>query len=168
MPLWIWILLAVAIVALLAVIVGASRTIRPKPPVPLSSTAPATTAIPALRPSAGAATPLSPGVHAEIDRLVAAGQKITAIKVLREHQPMPLQEAKERIEAWVPGSALPSAPTRPAAAPRLDPSVRAEIDRLIAAEQPIAAIKLLREVTGWGLKDAKDAIDAWREGRPLP
>jgi ribosomal protein L7/L12 len=45
---------------------------------------------------------------------------------------------------------------------RLSPAVRAEVGRLVAADQKISAIKLLREATGLGLKDSKDAVDAWR------
>ena len=44
----------------------------------------------------------------------------------------------------------------------LNPSVIAEIDALVAAEQRIRAITVLREATGLGLKDSKDAVDARR------
>lgn len=38
---------------------------------------------------------------------------------------------------------------------------RAEIGRLIAEGNKIAAIKLYRDSTGVGLKEAKDAVDYW-------
>ena len=44
----------------------------------------------------------------------------------------------------------------------LDFATRAEIDAALAAGQKIEAIKLLREATGSGLKEAKEAIE---EGR---
>ncbi|OZB81957.1 ribosomal protein L7/L12 [Microbacterium sp. 13-71-7] len=190
MDLWIWILLAGVIVVLVVVIAATLRAIRPKAPEPLgtalaapSSAAPAV-ARTVLAPRAATSDPLTPSVIAEIDALVAAEQKISAIKVLREHSGLSLREAKDQIDAWVPSApgtsdsapvALTRSGSRPAGAPSyadepsvadavaaLDPTVRAEIGRLVAAEQKIAAIKLLREATGLGLKDSKDAVESWR------
>ncbi|MGN8025359.1 ribosomal protein L7/L12 [Microbacterium sp. 22242] len=193
MDFWIWILLAVAVVALVLTVIGVSRTIRPKPPEPLGAIGdpamladPATLVDPAtLTPSAvGTADPLPAAVIAQIDALVAKQQPITAIKVLREHSGLSLREAKDQIDAWVPSApgtvdavpvSLVRSDTRPAGAPwyagglpvadamaRLAPDVRAEIGGLIAADQKIAAIKLLREATGLGLEDSKDAVESWR------
>ena len=198
MDLWIWILLAGVIVILFIVIAVTLRAIRPKAPEPLGTTlATPSAATPAARAaaatSAAASTrrespatpgPLAPSVIAEIDALVAADQKISAIKVLREHSGLSLRAAKNQIDAWIPSTpgTMNSAPvsltrsdSRPAGAPsylgemsaseavaHLDPNVRAEIGRLIAAEQKIAAIKLLREATGLGLKDSKNAVESWR------
>ena len=44
--------------------------------------------------------------------------------------------------------------------------IRMEIERLLADGQVINAIKLVREVTGSGLKDAKDAVDQMRRSVP--
>jgi len=196
MDLWIWILLAGVIVILFVVIAVTLRAIRPKAPEPLGTTlATPSSAAPAVTSAAAAAStrtesqpaapgPLAPSVVAEIDALVAAEQKITAIKVLREHSGLSLRAAKDQIDAWVPSArgSMTSAPvsltrsdSRPAGTPsyagelsaadaiaHLDPNVRAEIGRLIAAEQKIAAIKLLRENTGLGLKDSKNAVESWR------
>ncbi len=186
MELWIWILLAVVIAALLVVIITTMRAIRPKAPEPLdaglAAASPASPTRPRSprdpRPTPSAA--LTPAVIARIDALVAAEQRISAIKVLREAGGLSLREAKDRIDVWVPsaatGTAVPLADSavRPAGTPhpqggsvsdalaRLSPEVRAEIGRLVAADQRISAIKLLREATGLGLKDSKDAVDAWR------
>lgn len=190
MDLWIWILLAVAIVILFVAIAVTLRAIRPKAPEPLgtafaapSSAAPA--AVPTSRgPRPATSDPLTPDVIAEIDGLVAAEQKISAIKVLREHSGLSLREAKDQIDAWVPSTpgtrdatpvSLAHSAPRPAGAPsyagglsvadavaHLSPEVRAEVGRLITADQKIAAIKLLREATGLGLKDSKDAVESWR------
>lgn len=198
MDLWIWILLACVIVILFIVIAVTLRAIRPKAPEPLgtdfatpssatlsSATPAAASSLPARRdPRPVTPGPLTPSVIAEIDALVAGEQKISAIKVLREHSRLSLREAKDQIDAWVPTSSGTMDPTpvslarsdsRPAGAPsyagqpspsdavaHLDPNVRAEIGRLIAAGQKISAIKLLREATGLGLKDSKDAIESWR------
>lgn len=188
MPLWIWILLASAIVILFVVIAVTLRAIRPKAPEPLGTviaTPAASAETPTARrdPPASPRDPLDASVIAEIDALVAAEQKISAIKVLREHSGLSLREAKDQIDAWVPSApgtvdatpvSLARSGSRPAGAPpyagglpvadavaRLSPDVRAEIGRLVAADQKIAAIKLLREATGLGLKDSKDAVESW-------
>lgn len=172
MELWIWILLIVVIVVLVVVVVATMRAIRPKAPEPLGTAFAAPKAAPARRGERPVMPdPLTAPVIAEIDRLVTGEQKIAAIKLLREHSGLSLREAKDQIDAWVPSGALPEAPVplegaRPAvpadAVSRLTPTVRAELERLIAADQKISAIKLLREATGLGLKDAKDAVESWR------
>ncbi|MBN6054878.1 ribosomal protein L7/L12, partial [Nonomuraea sp. RK-328] len=57
----------------------------------------------------------------------------------------------------------PSGITRPASPQELDARVR----HLAATGQPIHAIKLLRQHTGMGLKEAKDAVDGLAHGRPI-
>jgi ribosomal L7/L12-like protein len=46
--------------------------------------------------------------------------------------------------------------------------LQSQIRTLAAADQRIQAIKLLREATGLGLLDAKNAVDAIAAGRALP
>lgn len=53
-------------------------------------------------------------------------------------------------------------PAKVAAGPRLDP----DIEALIRAKQLIEAIKLYRERSGLGLKEAKDAVEAWNAAAP--
>lgn len=161
------------------IIVIAVRNTRPQPPAPqvfiaaptTSRSAPATSAMSTV-------SGLTPPVIAEIDRLVAAGQKINAIKMLRDHSGLGLKEAKDRIEHWSVSTTAPhlaavsnagaaySSITPAAATPSsvraaLPASVVADIDRLVAGNQQIAAIKLVRERTGLGLKESKNVIDAW-------
>ncbi|GAA2721404.1 ribosomal protein L7/L12 [Actinocorallia aurantiaca] len=50
----------------------------------------------------------------------------------------------------------------------LTPELLAEIRRLLAREKKIPAIKLLRERTGLGLKDAKDLAEAIERGYEPP
>ncbi|WP_205302750.1 ribosomal protein L7/L12 [Nonomuraea montanisoli] len=57
----------------------------------------------------------------------------------------------------------PSRLPRPASPQELDARVR----HLAATGQPIHAIKLLRQHTGMGLKEAKDAVDGLAHGRPI-
>lgn len=64
----------------------------------------------------------------------------------------------------IPWSLKGMRPQPPASEPqpvRLTPSETAEIDALLTQGQTIPAIKRYRELTGYGLRDAKDAIDRW-------
>jgi ribosomal protein L7/L12 len=95
----------------------------------------------------------------EIRDLLAQGNKIQAIKRVREITGMGLKEAKDYVEA------LPQAPSlnelttvQPAQPVSLD--VEQEARRLLASSGKIQAIKRVRELTGWGLKEAKDYVDA--------
>jgi hypothetical protein len=57
----------------------------------------------------------------------------------------------------------PSAPPdgSPAGARRaLDPNVERELQALVASQQTITAVKRVRELTGMGLKEAKDYVES--------
>ena len=100
-----------------------------------------------------------------LDALVAGDRKIAAIKRLRKLQSLGLQEAKDAIDAWAPGTTWKpgTATSASASAPgeALTPAARAEIAALIADDEKIRAIKRYREETGVGLKRAKDAVENW-------
>lgn len=152
----VWIIgIIVGAVIVIAIVSAALRGMRPK--------------VPETTPGAPAPT-IAPDVALQIDALVHAGNKIGAIKLLRDHTNESLQSAKHRIDRWTISSA-PATTAIPIHPPvfhdpasvraSLSPEAVAEIDRLVAAEQPIAAIKLLREQAGLGLKESKNLIDAW-------
>jgi ribosomal protein L7/L12 len=82
------------------------------------------------------------------------GQHLEAIKLLREATGIGLKEAKEAVDAHLRGE--PARASRAAAVGRLPPSVASKLQR----GDKIEAIKLLRERTGLGLKEAKDWIEA--------
>jgi ribosomal protein L7/L12 len=90
--------------------------------------------------------------------LVRAGRQIEAIRLVRKHTGVGLVEARDYVRALDQG-ALPEPPALVAppmvADQELDPQIRA----LLAAEQKIAAVKLVRDQTGWGLKEAKDYVE---------
>lgn len=101
-------------------------------------------------------------VRAEIDQLLAAENKIAAIKRLREAVPgLGLADAKKHIDAWGRGTPRVAVTGQDDA---LDAESLSRIDELIADEQLIPAIKLVRERTGWGLREAKIWVDT-RAGR---
>nr|WP_201470843.1 ribosomal protein L7/L12 [Microbacterium hydrocarbonoxydans] len=183
MEIVLWIGIVVVVVAVGAVIIAAAlRGMRPQVP-----DAGAYRPSPARQGSAPAATTISPAsgltpeVIAEIDRLVTAEQRIRAIKVYRQHTGVRLQEAKDRIDHWSVSTTAPHAAavshasaarssiTATAASVRdgLPPSVTAEIDGLVAADQKIHAIKLIREQTGFGLKQSKEIVESWPHPRRL-
>lgn len=151
---FVWIIgIIVGAIIVIAILAAALRGMRPKVP----------------EVTAGVPVPIAPEVVAKIDDLVRADSKIAAIKTLRDHTGGSLQSAKRRIDHWHVSAATTAIPIQPPVFHDVD-SLRAslpatavsEIDRLVAAEQQISAIKLLREEAGLGLKESKDLIDAWR------
>ena len=103
---------------------------------------------------------LNEGQVVQINLEIAAGRKIQAIKLYREFTGEGLKEAKDAVEAIERGQ-RPSAPanfTMPVE--EKTGELMAKIDQAIMAGNKIEAIKLYREMTGAGLKEAKDVIDA--------
>lgn len=93
-----------------------------------------------------------------IAELIQQGRKIEAIKLLRETTGIGLKEAKEAVEQ-LSGETTGSAQARPEPMPRPG-SVSEEVQNLAHQGNKIEAIKLLREQTGMGLKEAKQRVDA--------
>lgn len=105
------------------------------------------------------AKPLDLGAwREEVRRLILEGKKIPAIKLYREQTGVELREAKRAVEQmeeelhmdWKP------LPTPPPVV--VEPSE--EVRRLILEGRKIPAIKLYREQTGVGLREAKDTVEA--------
>jgi len=101
-----------------------------------------------------------------IGELVVGGDKIGAIKLLREATGLGLAEAKAVIDAVGRGERLPPLAQQQIqqqnelrAAARGADSLPDEVRRLAERGNRIHAIKVLREQTGLGLKDAKDLLD---------
>jgi len=108
------------------------------------------------------ANPIDEDVRAELLRQLQRGNKIEAIKLLREHTGVGLKEAKDAVEALERNAAAPL----PAAAPEVPMSphlasldIDPEVRLLLQRGNKIAAIKRVRELTGWGLKESKDYVD---------
>ena len=144
-------LIAVGALMLLAVVVMLRRSwggSLDRPPAPDQYRAPAEPAVP------------SETDLAEIRALAARGNKIEAIKRVRQRTGLGLKEAKDFVEALAAGEggSLPvvSAP----AMPGTDEQELAEIRALAARGNKIEAIKRVRQRTGLGLKEAKDFVEA--------
>lgn len=102
------------------------------------------------------------GLRAELLGLLQRGNKIAAIKRLREHSGLGLREAKDAVDALEHniGAPLPGpAPAVHVPAGDTAPDADPEVLRLLRSGNKIAAIKRVRELTGWGLKEAKDYVD---------
>jgi ribosomal protein L7/L12 len=108
------------------------------------------------------------GDDRDLKVLAAAGRKIEAIRLYRDRYNVGLKEAKDVVESWfasepprATAATAKVAPAPPAATVRSDSSFAEEITRLVRANQKIQAIKVYRDWKPVGLKEAKDAIDAW-------
>ncbi len=91
----------------------------------------------------------------QLRALLAQNQKIEAIKFYRERTGVGLKEAKDAVEALERGES----PAPPRQQPEHGPW-EPEIVALMEQGRKIDAIKLHRENTGLGLKDAKEAVEA--------
>jgi ribosomal protein L7/L12 len=106
------------------------------------------------------ATPLtdSPS-EANVRALLAAGDKIAAIKHYRALTGLGLKESKDAVDALEAGQSRPIVPTSPSSGSGAAAAADPEVLRLVQAGQLIEAIKRYRELTGAGLKEAKDAVE---------
>lgn len=94
-------------------------------------------------------------VDEQLAQLISNGEKIAAIKLLREHTGMGLAEAKAAVEHATAGGRAPVA-TAVAAG---DDGIPDEVRALVERGERIAAIRLLRERQGIDLMDSKQRID---------
>jgi len=92
-------------------------------------------------------------LDAELRALLAEGRKIEAIKRYREATGEGLAAAKDAVEALEQNEP-------PAAAEPADAALETQIVSLLEAGRKIEAIKVYRERTGAGLKEAKDAVES--------
>jgi len=94
----------------------------------------------------------------EIRQLVAHGNKIQAIKRVRELTGLGLKEAKDYVDRLPAGSPLAYAAPQPAVSVP-DAALEQEVRQLLMRSQKIQAVKRVRELTGLGLKESKDYVD---------
>jgi ribosomal protein L7/L12 len=94
----------------------------------------------------------------QISALVREGRMIDAIKTLNGASGIGLRAAKEALEADASVAGVERL-LRGDATARATVVASAEVRRLAAAGQMLAAIKQLRKETVLGLKEAKDEVD---------
>jgi ribosomal protein L7/L12 len=96
--------------------------------------------------------------ESQILSLVERGQMIAAIKLYREHTGAGLAEAKSAVEALAAGR--PIERRSPEADGITPDSLEGQVLALVRARRKIEAIRLYRQQTSLGLKEAKDAVEA--------
>jgi ribosomal protein L7/L12 len=107
---------------------------------------------------------------AEIEQLVVQGKKIAAIKLYRQRTGLGLREAKDAVEQIEhtlfvrgPSSLARTQMDETNTSGRREVNMEAllsEVEQLLKQRnQKIVAIKLYRERTGMGLREAKEAVD---------
>ena len=118
----------------------------------------AAAAVAAAGPAAAAAAPAEEKTEFTVNLTAAGANKVNVIKVVRAVTGLGLKEAKDYVDALpqstlhdLPAQTLPPAVTANLAAPDL-----AEVSALRAGGNKIEAIRRLRQLTGLGLKEAKD------------
>jgi ribosomal protein L7/L12 len=103
-------------------------------------------------------------VEHEARVLLASGDTIAAVKRVRELTGWGLKESREYVQSLSP-TQPGSAPSSRGAAPQLgDPAADPDVRIQLARGNKIQAIKRVRELTGWGLKEAKDFVDRLEAG----
>ncbi len=101
-----------------------------------------------------------PDMPAAVKAALDRGQKIEAIKLLREATGLGLKEARDAVEHMEAGGSMPSVEQ-----PAIGTDAGDEIARALAQGHKLEAIRLYREKKGVGLKEAKDAIEAMSPNR---
>lgn len=99
----------------------------------------------------------------EIEAAWRRGHKVEAIKLLRDATGWGLAETKHALEAALDGAGSGSGSgTGARAAPHLatHTNLPAAINAALANGDKLAAVKLLKDATGIGLKEAKDRIES--------
>ena len=100
-------------------------------------------------------------LEGQILLLMQAGKKIEAIKVYRQETGVGLKEAKDAVEALAAGRPIARRSGESVEINGVDPnSLEGQVLTLMRGQKKILAIKLYREQTGAGLKQAKDAVEA--------
>ena len=95
----------------------------------------------------------------EVKALLAQGKKIEAIKLAREKTGFPLEAAKDLVETIEKGGVSAHASFSFTTTIRQAKELNDQVQHLVAQGNKIDAIKLIRERTGLGLKEAKDLVD---------
>ena len=95
----------------------------------------------------------------EIKALLAQGRNIEAIKLAREETGFPLEAAKDMVETIEKTGASAHAGFSLKESLTQARELNDQVQHLVAQGNKIEAIKLIRERTGLGLKEAKDLVD---------
>ena len=87
-------------------------------------------------------------------------EEIASATVLELNSAMKVLEEKYGIKVQAPVSAMPAAPASDAASAGKEEKTVFNIELKAVGDKKIEVIKVVRDVTGKGLKEAKDLVDA--------
>jgi ribosomal protein L7/L12 len=125
----------------------------------LSARARHTTIVRGAAPAPAREAPRVDALRLEVTSLLAQGGKMEAIKLMRDKKGLGLAEAKAAVETIGREEAIVApAPGLMATIQRAQ-QMSEEVRRLATTGRKIEAIKMLREKSGIGLKEAKDLVD---------
>lgn len=94
-------------------------------------------------------------IEEEIRALIAQGKRVQAVKKAMELKQVGLKEAKDYVD-----SLAGFGPPDTASAGVSRETLEFEIRELLARGRKIDAIKKVRQLTNWGLREAKDFVDS--------
>ncbi len=147
--------IVLAVIAIVLLRRGVGGVVRVDPLPLRSQQSPPPSSAPPTAPDLAAALP-------EVRALLDRGQKIEAIKIVRQRTGLGLKEAKDYVESLAAGATTqpPAGRSNAAAATsaQLD-ALQPALLALLGKGHTIEAIKLIRQQTGMGLKEAKDYVD---------
>jgi ribosomal protein L7/L12 len=125
----------------------------------LSARARHTAVVRGAAPAPAREPPRVDALRLEVTSLLAQGGKMEAIKLMRDKKGLGLAEAKAAVETIGREEAIVApAPGLMATIQRAQ-QMSEEVRRLATTGRKIEAIKMLREKSGIGLKEAKDLVD---------
>lgn len=116
-----------------------------------------------MTPSTQAPAVPAPALPQPVQDALQRGNLVEAIRLMRAGTGLGLKETKDALEAYMRGEPAPAgfAPMAlPAGAPLPGP-----VQEALNQGNKIEAVRRLRSLTGLGLKEAKDAVDAAGVGR---
>lgn len=109
-------------------------------------------------------TPPSAELVERLRTLVARDRRLQAIKELRRATNLSLLDAKNYVDGLPPTGPVPPLPPQAGSPDALGTETVTRAREHIAAGRFVHAVKVIREDTGWSLKQAKDAADRLRNG----
>ncbi len=95
----------------------------------------------------------------QVQNLLIQGQQIEAITLVRQQTNWGLKEARDYVNQLSSHQTPDLSPGTAQSASSLPTNVQIRVQQLIADGKKIAAIKLVRQNTGWSLSNAKDYVD---------
>lgn len=116
------------------------------------------------RRSGGPTAPdLEPATRTQVEALLAADRRKEAVRAVRDATGWKLIDATAYVNALARGVADPIRPPRTPGAEDLPPVLAEQARLRLAQGEHVQAVKMVREHTGWPLKDAHACVRQLRD-----